>query len=138
LFTQSQVQTILLAWLPTKLESYMSGIMAVDMFLTNAFAYGLCALAFTLFTFFGSVIRKGSWRKKRFVTAQIEYLIMGPYGMPSANPIYEALSWLISQQTKSLDNGSFIVQLTTNFMINDYEKDECAPPEFNILPEKDQ
>ncbi|CAI2177070.1 16292_t:CDS:2 [Funneliformis geosporum] len=138
LFTQSQVQTILLAWLPTKLESYLSGIMAVDMFITSVFAYGISALAFTLFTLFGSNIIKGSWRNRRTVTAQIEHNIIGPYGIPNVNPLYESLSWLISQQTKSLENGSFIVQLTTNFMISDNEKDEYSPPEFNILPEKDQ
>ncbi|CAG8557839.1 20551_t:CDS:2, partial [Racocetra persica] len=49
------------------------------------------------------------------------------------NPLYEALSWIISQQTKKLDNGSFIVQPAKNKKYETYEI-----PDFIILPEKKQ
>ncbi|CAG8593751.1 26918_t:CDS:2 [Gigaspora margarita] len=49
------------------------------------------------------------------------------------NLLYEALSWIISQQTKELDKGSFIVQPTNSKNYGSYEV-----PDFNILPEKKQ
>ncbi|CAI2167621.1 7389_t:CDS:2 [Funneliformis geosporum] len=136
LFTQSQVQTILLAWLPTKLESYLSGIMAVDMFLTSVLASGISALVLALFTLSGSIIKEGSLRTRNNITAQVESYIAGTYGYLYPNPLYEALSWIISQQTKSLNTGSFIVQ-PTNSMSNN-KIDDCAPPNFNVLPGNNQ
>ncbi|CAG8517774.1 35329_t:CDS:2 [Gigaspora margarita] len=80
LFSCEQLQAVLLAWLPSKLEPYFSGIIA----------------------FRSSLI------------VQIEYYVKGIYGTKEKNLLYEALSWIISQQTKELDNGSFIVQPANN------------------------
>ncbi|CAG8826102.1 13407_t:CDS:1, partial [Racocetra persica] len=55
------------------------------------------------------------------------------YGIQEKNRLYEALSWIISQQIKELDKSSFIVQPTNS---KKYESDEI--PDFNILPEKKQ
>jgi SpoVK/Ycf46/Vps4 family AAA+-type ATPase len=140
LFTQSQVNTALLAWLPTKLEPYLTGIMAVDMFITTVLASGITTLAFKLYR----SVRKGvPWKNEKNVTVQIEYYAVGKYGIQYVNVFYEALSWIISQQTKKLDKGSFVVRLTTNsskniIRNNDDNDNEFAPPSFNILPEKDQ
>ncbi|CAG8514482.1 9430_t:CDS:2 [Rhizophagus irregularis] len=139
LFTQSQVNTALLAWLPTKLEPYLTGIMAVDMFITTVLASGITTLAFKLFRSFRTGI---SWRNEKNVTIQIEHYTVGRYGIQYVSVFYEALSWIISQQTKKLDRGSFIVKPMTNSIknrsINDDDDNEFAPPGFNILPEKDQ
>src|SRR6266498_2181633 len=95
LFTKSQVQAILMAWLPTKLEPYMSGIMTVDMFMTSILSTGLTALALALYTSLDSIKKM-----KNSVTVQIEYRAESSYGSHTSI-FYEALSWIISQQTKS-------------------------------------
>ncbi|GES81310.1 P-loop containing nucleoside triphosphate hydrolase protein [Rhizophagus clarus] len=139
IFTQSQVNTALLAWLPTKLEPYLTGIMAVDMFITTVLASGITTLAFKFFR----SLRKGvPWKNDKTVTIQIEYYTTGKYGIQNVNVFYEALSWIISQQTKKLDKGSFVVRPITNLAKNFFDRgdddDEFAPPGFNILPENDQ
>jgi len=50
LFSRSQVQTILIAWLPTKLSPYFTGIMAVDMFTITVIASGLSTFAYLIYT----------------------------------------------------------------------------------------
>ncbi|RIA92504.1 P-loop containing nucleoside triphosphate hydrolase protein [Glomus cerebriforme] len=136
LFTQSQVNTILLAWLPAKFGAHMTGIMAVDMFLTSVIASGLSTCALALYTFLSTFALGNPWKKKGSVTVQVEYYTEGTYGDLYTSVFYEALSWLISQQTKNLGEGSFVVQHANS--IHDDDDDECSPPSFNILPEKDQ
>ncbi|CAG8540518.1 4035_t:CDS:1 [Paraglomus brasilianum] len=135
LFNQGQVQTILLAWLPTKLEPFLSGIMAVDMFLTGAAATGLTALLIALYTL-SLQLWNGQIGYNNRVTVQIEYYITGTWGDQYTSIFYEALSWIISKQTKSLNKGSFIVHPTNDD--TNANDDECVPPGFIILPEKDQ
>ncbi|CAH1766324.1 14441_t:CDS:2 [Entrophospora sp. SA101] len=101
LFNQGQVQTILLAWLPTKLSPYLSGIMAVDMFLMTITASGITTLLAALYLFGSKVAAEGIWNKNA-VTVQIEYYATGMYGNQYKSTLYEAISWIISQQTKKL------------------------------------
>jgi SpoVK/Ycf46/Vps4 family AAA+-type ATPase len=137
LFTQSQIHTILLAWLPVKFGPHMTGIMAVDMFLTSVIASGFSALALASYKFISSLTFGSPWKNDGSVTVQVEYYTEGTYGDLYASIFYEALSWLISQQTKHLEKGSFIIQ-HANVNSYDDDDDDCAPPKFNILPEKDQ
>ncbi|CAG8662229.1 8999_t:CDS:2 [Rhizophagus irregularis] len=138
LFTQSQVNSILLAWLPVKFGSYMTGIMTVDMFLTSIIASGISTLALALYNriITSSTKSDDPIRSDNIITIQIEYYTEGTYGDLTVSVIYKALSWLISQQTKCLDKGSFIVRHTDS--VNRNNDDECAPPGFDILPEKNQ
>ncbi|CAG8700446.1 2314_t:CDS:2 [Rhizophagus irregularis] len=136
LFTQSQVNTVLLAWLPAKFGPYMSGIMTVDMFLTSVIASGISTFALAMYKFISSRTLNDPIRNENTVTVQLEYYYEGIYGDLSASIFYEALSWLISNQTKQLDKGAFIVRHTNS--VNNNDDDECAPPNFNILPEKNQ
>ncbi|CAG8704086.1 15077_t:CDS:2 [Dentiscutata erythropus] len=122
LFNQAQVQTILLAWLPTKIGHLLPGIMAVDMFITTIIASGLTVLCGAIYAMSQSFFSGKGWGTS-LVTVQIEYYVT-------------ALSWIISKQTKKLEKGSFIVQPTNEYQDND--DDECAPPTFNILPEANQ
>jgi hypothetical protein len=133
-FNQQQLTTIFLAYLPSKLESYLTGIIAVDMPITNLIACGVAALIIALFQ---SISTTGlPWGKKN-VTIQIEYYTEGRYGYLYTNVFYEALSWLISQQTKKLNDGSFVIQ-TVNSIYDFDDDDDCAPPNFNVLPENNQ
>ncbi|CAG8459303.1 2036_t:CDS:2 [Acaulospora morrowiae] len=134
LFTQEQVQAILLAWLPTKLGSFLSGIIAVDMFLTTILASGITVTFAALFALIRTRFTGIMW-DQNLVTVQIEYYATGIFGDQYTSLFYESLSWLISQQTKQLDKGAFIVQHTNKVAEGE---DDCAPPGFNILPEKNQ
>jgi hypothetical protein len=139
LFTQSQVNSVLLAWLPIKFGSYMTGIMTVDMFVTSVIASGISTMFFVLYN---KIINSSSnksdepIRNENTVTVQIEYHTEGTYGGLTASVFYQALSWLISKQTKCLDEGEFILQHSKSILHDN--DDECAPPGFNILPEKNQ
>ncbi|RIB15050.1 hypothetical protein C2G38_2039696 [Gigaspora rosea] len=126
LFSREQLQAILLAWLPSKLEPYFSGIIAVDMFMTTLISTAVTTLIYASC----SLLQIFQFRSS--LTVQIEYYVKGIYGKEK-NPLYEALSWIISQQTKELDNGAFIVQPANNKKYERYET-----PDFNILPEKKQ
>ncbi|CAG8665154.1 16635_t:CDS:2 [Cetraspora pellucida] len=137
LFNQGQVQTVLLAWLPSKIGPYLSGIMAVDMFVTTVIASGLTVLCAALYAMSQTFLTGSVWNRN-LVTVQVEYYVTGTYGDQYTSTFYEALSWLISKQTKKLDKGSFIVQPTNDTVSQEDEDDECAPPAFNILPEKNQ
>ncbi|CAG8855464.1 40872_t:CDS:2, partial [Gigaspora margarita] len=125
LFSHEQLQAVLLAWIPSKLEPYFSGIIAMDMFITTLIATAITTLFYASF----SLLQLFQFRKPLIV--QIEYYVKGIYGTQEKNQIYEALSWIISQQTKELNKGSFIVQPTNNKNYEPYEV-----PDFNILPEK--
>src|SRR6266498_3135486 len=108
LFTQSQVNTMLLAWLPAKFGPYMSGIMTVDMFLTSVMASGISTFALALYKLISSSSKTlgNPWENDGnlgSITVQIEYYAKGTYGDLSTSIFYEALSWLISLQTKCLD-----------------------------------
>ncbi|KAF0412039.1 P-loop containing nucleoside triphosphate hydrolase protein [Gigaspora margarita] len=78
-----------------------------------------CCLLFQIFQF------------KNSLTVQIEYYAKGIYSNQEKNLLYEVLAWIILQQIKELDKGSFIVQPTNS---KKHESDEI--PDFNILPEK--
>src|SRR5688572_5640505 len=109
LFSSTQIQTILLAWLPTKLEPFLTGIIAVDMFVITIIACGITTLGHIIFSSIRCIIMRESWNEKQ-ITVQIEYYILGRYNERQKNIIYESLSWLISQQTKTLSVGTFIVK----------------------------
>ncbi|CAG8497681.1 7293_t:CDS:2 [Diversispora eburnea] len=96
---------------------------------------GITVVFAALFTFSQSILTGTSW-SQNLVTVQIEYYVTGIYGDQYTSLFYEALSWLISQQTKKLDKGAFIVQPTNSVGTSDEE--DCSPPSFNILPEKSQ
>ncbi|KAF0542329.1 P-loop containing nucleoside triphosphate hydrolase protein [Gigaspora margarita] len=70
---------------------------------------------------------------KNSLIVQIEYYAKGIYSNQEKNLLYKALSWIISQQIKELDKGSFIVQPTNS---KKYTSDEI--PDFNILSKKKQ
>ncbi|CAG8790706.1 39727_t:CDS:2 [Gigaspora margarita] len=125
LFSHKQLQAVLLAWISSKLEPYFSGIIAVDMFITTLIATAITILLYASF----SLLQLFQFRKPLIV--QIEYYVKGIYGTQEKNQIYEALSWIISQQTKELNKGLFIVQPTNNKNYEPYKV-----PDFNILPEK--
>src|SRR2546423_10762980 len=132
IFTRTQVQSILLAWLPTKLAPYLTGIMAVDMFISTIIASGTTAIAYLLYQLICYLITKNSNHKKS-ITIQIEYYALGQYNERKKNIIYESLSWLISQQLKKLGTGSFVLKVVTNMN----NKDVKILPKSNILPEID-
>ncbi|CAG8495813.1 6643_t:CDS:1 [Ambispora leptoticha] len=139
LFNRTQVTAILMAWLPKQLEQYLSGVMAVDMFVTCTIATGITTLLSALYHFTYKDWTDTSTSKGKVVTLQIEPTTTGRWGYQYPSQFYEALSWMISQQTRHLKEGAFILQKPSDEdRKNDANKDDCAPQEFNILPEKDQ
>src|ERR1044072_244976 len=78
IFTRSQVQSVLLAWLPLKLGPYLTGIITVDMFITTAIASGICTLSYLIYQLFYFTIT-GNFKNKKSITIQIEYYALGQY-----------------------------------------------------------
>jgi len=133
IFSRSQVQTILIAWLPTKLSPYLTGIIAVDMFVTTVIASGLSTLFYLIYLTISNILSGNS--QKNSITIQINYYVLGTYNERTKNIIYESLSWLISEQTKKLKKGSFILNMLPNLNNN---RDKNAIPKTSILPINNQ
>ncbi|CAG8644496.1 7421_t:CDS:2 [Ambispora leptoticha] len=137
LFSQNAVQTVFMAWLPTTLAPYLTKNMSVDMFLISASATILTAL-FLSFSGICCSLYSGSipWLQNT-ITVQVEYYETGIYGDQSISTLYEALSWLISNQTQKLRKGLFIAQPKAREW-DEIVEDDCKPPDFNMLPERNQ
>jgi hypothetical protein len=129
LFSRSQIQSILIAWLPTKLSSYLTGIMTVDMFAITVIASGLSTLAYLIYMLL-YILLIGNSSQKNSITIQIDYYNLGTYNERNKNIIYESLSWLISEQTKKLDKGIFILNVLPNLN----NKDKNTIPDSSISP----
>lgn len=72
----------------------------------TTFAYLIYALIYKL------IIDNSS--QKNSITIQIDYYNLGPYNDWNKNIIYESLLWLISDQTKKLYEGIFILNVLPN------------------------
>ncbi|CAG8760115.1 13697_t:CDS:1, partial [Dentiscutata heterogama] len=71
LFSEETLKGVLLAWLPTKLEKYYIGIIAVDMFITTLAA----TFIITLLHSSGFILNFLQSEEK--LTIQIEYYVKG-------------------------------------------------------------
>ncbi|GES75790.1 hypothetical protein GLOIN_2v1878986 [Rhizophagus clarus] len=128
-FSQSQIQSILTAWLPTKISPYLTGILMVDMYAISVIATGLTTLAYLAYSLLIKLM-VGKFNSKTLITLQIDHYSIGTYNERNKNIMHEALSWLISEQTKNYDKGSYVLNMSNN--INN--KNINAIPHFNILP----
>ncbi|GET04025.1 hypothetical protein RCL_jg24354.t1 [Rhizophagus clarus] len=128
-FSQSQIQSILTAWLPTKISPYLTGILMVDMYAISVIATGLTTLAYLAYSLLIKLM-VGKFNSKTLITLQIDHYSIGTYNERNKNIMHKALSWLISEQTKNYDKGSYILNIFNN--INN--KNINAIPHFNILP----
>ncbi|RHZ61236.1 hypothetical protein Glove_349g111 [Diversispora epigaea] len=137
LLSNNQLQSALTAWLPAKLEDYLPGIMAVDMFITSFIAATISTILYGISKLILSIFSSGILFQRGIITMQIEYYSESAFG-EEKNRIYEALSWLISQQTQDLREGGFLVQPTNALKSYEEIEDVCCPPGFNVLPEKNQ
>ena len=135
LFTKLQIQTLLLAWLPTKLGPFLTGIMTVDIFITTILASGITTLGHLIYVYIYNNLSERLWNES--VVVQVEKFAKGPYNERYINNIYEALSWLISQQTKTLKASYFVAKLHPSIS-NTSKGSEFITPDFNILPDNDQ
>src|SRR5256885_1547609 len=118
-FNQAQVTALFMAWLPTKLQPYLSSIMAVDMFITCIFATGLTAILGAIYHFMANVTSTtGLVLSKNPLTIQVEQAATGKFGYQHESEFYEALSWLISNQTMDLGEGNFILKKPTRVTDN--------------------
>ncbi|CAG8459583.1 11736_t:CDS:2 [Diversispora eburnea] len=137
LLSNNQLQSALTAWLPEKLQDYLPGIMAVDMFITSFVAAAISTILYGLSKSILSIFSSGISFQKGIITMQIEYYVESVFG-EEKNRLYEALAWLISQQTQDLRKGGFLVQPTNALKSYEEIEDVCCPPGFNVLPEKNQ
>jgi len=135
LFTRSQVQSVLLAWLPTKLTPYLTGIITVDMFITTVLATGISAFAYLIYQLIYDFLTKSkNGNKIKSICIQIEYYALGQYNERTKNIFYESMSWLISHKSKKLVTGSFVLKVLPNVNSKGNVK---ILPNSNVLPEID-
>lgn len=110
LFSRTQIQSVLIAWLPTKIMPYLTGIITVDMFAITVIVSSLSTLTYLFHSLIYDYLISHS-NDKNLITIQIDYYNLGTYNEMNKNIIYESLSWLISEQTKKLEKGKFILHL---------------------------
>ena len=129
LFSTSQIQMLLLAWLPLKLGDHLkTNIYSVDMFLVTLIATGVTCLLSILHTS-GFQLFQFWQRNKDRLSVQVDYYRQGPWGEEIANTHYTSLAWMIGHASKGLDTGSFIVVPKPEYE----NQDEIL--DFNILPQ---
>jgi hypothetical protein len=118
-----------MAWLPTKLSPYLTGIIAVDMFFITIVASGISTLAYLIYVLmFTNLFER--IKQNNSITIQVDYYNVGPYNERNKNIIYESLSWLISEQAKNFKEGKFILDVLPTL----HNKDKIIIPETIILP----
>ncbi|TPX48588.1 hypothetical protein SeLEV6574_g01936 [Synchytrium endobioticum] len=142
LLNLSQLHGILLAYLPESPLGHRlrTNIYAVDMFVTSVLVTGSIATMSTA----GTVLRS-LWSptllQSDSVSIKIEYYRLDVYGEQMVNTHYKALSWLISNASRTQTGGDFRMVAfesdTYNDNHNEGEDDESAGPPFNILPRGD-
>ncbi|ORY00989.1 P-loop containing nucleoside triphosphate hydrolase protein [Basidiobolus meristosporus CBS 931.73] len=138
LFTGDQISIILMAWLPSQIESITTNIVAVDMFIISALVAGIVAMM--KFSSHVSLSALNFKRKKKAesISIQVEPEFMGLYDEMEANPHHKSLSWLVSEQSKNLMKGNFLMIPETETYRGEEDDDDVHVPEFNVLPQDNE
>ncbi|RHZ35705.1 AAA family ATPase [endosymbiont GvMRE of Glomus versiforme] len=136
LFSKNQIQSLLIAWLPIKIGTYLPGIMAVDMFLVTFLASVVTVFFTSLYIELKSIVKVSFWGQEK-VTIKVEYYMTNPHGYSqSPNPVATAITWKISKNIKASNKGNFIARtLSTSDSLGICEKEV---PKIGILPENKQ
>ncbi|KAK9762803.1 hypothetical protein K7432_011118 [Basidiobolus ranarum] len=135
LFTSDQVNIVLMAWLPSMLAT--SGHIAVDMFLISALVAGLVALLKFIGHISASIFHFRSKKQADSISIHIEPDFIGPYEEYEVNTHHKSLSWLVSEQSKFLLKGNFLMVPE----VNNYRggnDEEVYVPRFNVLPQDNE
>ncbi|KAK9711683.1 hypothetical protein K7432_007672 [Basidiobolus ranarum] len=134
LFTSDQVNIVLMAWLPSMIST--SGHIAVDMFLISALVAGLVALLKFAGHISAKMFKFRSEKKADSISIHIEPEFMGLYEELEINTHHKALSWLVSEQSKFLLKGNFLmIPETGNHRDSD---EEVHVPKFTVLPQDNE
>ena len=133
LFSNLQLQTILLTWIQPLLSPFLTGNISLDVLIISSIVSLITTIIKYLLDFFKSFLNRNS-NIKGSITIQIEYNTFGPYHERHKNVLYESLSWLISQQSKKLTSGAFILKVTKNNNKQDFN----IISNSSILPENNQ
>ncbi|KAK9702977.1 hypothetical protein K7432_010975 [Basidiobolus ranarum] len=136
LFTSDQVNILLMAWLPSMIAT--SGHIAVDMFLISALVAGLVALLKFAGHISANLLNFKGKKKADSISIQVEPEFMGLYEEFEINTHHKSLSWLVSEQSKFLLKGSFLMVPETENYRGDDDDDEVHVPEFNVLPQDNE
>jgi hypothetical protein len=131
LFSQSQLQMMLLAWLPLKMSGVLqTNVYVVDMFITTIISTAVVALL-TLATKYGSKLLSlfKSKQKLGTISIQVNYYRIGYWGEDIVNSHYTSLAWMISRATRNLSCGEFILMPNP-----DYDNGDSML-EFSLLPQ---
>ncbi|KAK9762072.1 hypothetical protein K7432_012532 [Basidiobolus ranarum] len=136
LFTSDQVNILLMAWLPSMIGT--SGHIAVDMFLISALVAGFVALLKFAGHISASIFHFRDKRKADSISIQIEPEFMGIYEEFEVNTHHKSLSWLVSEQSKFLLKGNFLMVPEIDNYHGSDDEDEVHVPEFNVLPQDNE
>lgn len=133
IFSNLQIQTILLTWIQPLLSPFLTGNISLDVLIISSIISLITTIGKYLIDYFKSLLNSKS-SIKGSITIQVEYYTFGPYHERHKNVLYESLSWLISQQSKKLTFGAFILKVTPN---NNKQKFNILS-NTSILPENNQ
>lgn len=101
LLTRSNLQPVLLGFLPQILEGYYSGNMAVDMFLTTF----LATFALSVGSLLWKVLE--SWSGSRLSDGMTIILAETGDNAWNDNPYYDSLAWMVSTRVQKKSDGVF-------------------------------
>ncbi|RKP14151.1 hypothetical protein BJ684DRAFT_19418, partial [Piptocephalis cylindrospora] len=132
LFTTTQVQMILMSWLPMFMDDrILSGIPMVDMFI-----FSMLSTLVVSFMDIATLIWEILWKRRTANSDDISFRVdpsrYNQYSQSVSNPYYAAVSWLITQGIRGLTTGGFVIQVA-----GECEEDGKILG-FDILPEDNQ
>ncbi|KAI9594665.1 hypothetical protein BDF19DRAFT_423420 [Syncephalis fuscata] len=131
LFSQQQLQMMLLAWLPLKMSGILqTDVYVVDMFITTVVSSLIVALLAVTGKYGSKIL---AWFKSGpevgTISIQVNYYRIGYWGEDIVNSHYTSLAWMVSRAACGLNSGDFILMPNP-----DYDSDDTML-EFSLLPQ---
>ncbi|KAJ3270880.1 hypothetical protein HDV01_007351 [Terramyces sp. JEL0728] len=120
LFSSSQLQSMLLAWIPVKYGARINtGIFAVDMFVTTTIA----TIVVSLLRMSGKIgqlfLLNSSPANTNSLTIKVDYHRITTWGDKTVNSHYEALLWLVSKLSSKQKVGDYRMIVTNDYISKD-------------------
>ncbi|KAI9206636.1 uncharacterized protein BJ171DRAFT_566514 [Polychytrium aggregatum] len=142
LLNGSQMQGMLLAFIPLYFSYYNTGVYAIDMFVTTVVVTLVTALLAILG---GRVKAILEWKQAELdnvqpITVKVEYYRYDRWNEAVENIHYQALAWFITNLSHDQKTGDYRMSLErdTKSFITDPDDDKIRLPGFNLIPRTDR
>lgn len=121
LFHGGQLHAILLALIPARFGSLLTGVMSVDLFLTTFIATAVVS-GVSLAGKLASHLLKGHSSRDKLLSVKVEFLTIDQYSEKLPNPHWNALAWLASRSATAQAEGSYRMVVSQDPAASEWER----------------